>query len=181
MNVSRWAVVIIGCLLFFGVGFIAGGYVEAGALGPGSAGDPLAAKSYVEKAVTAKISKLQTQADALQTKITNLQQTVDKIQTEVSSNQGSKANTLEVSQQTPAQTKLEQVKAVSVTIATGKVATVTASSVNVRKGPGADTVKVSGLLKGQTVKVLKIETGWVNVDLGAGVTGWISKDLVEIK
>jgi hypothetical protein len=194
VNVSRWAVVIIGCLLFFGVGFVAGGFVEAGALSPGSAGDPLAAKSYVEKAVGEKTSKLQAQVDALQARILNLQKTVEKLKTEI--NPGTVAGVnppaLEVEKQPSVEVKKpiveEEVAPItsneeitSDAIPTGKSATVIAASVNVRKGPGATYPKVSGLLKGKSVSVLIIQNGWVYVDLGANVKGWVSKDLVEIK
>ena len=194
MNVSRWAVVIIGCLLFFGVGFIAGGFVEAGALSPGSVGDPLAAKSYVEKVVSEKISKLQKQADTLQATVTNLQQSVEKLKTQAKIStvtsinspapEAVKVSSVEV--KTPI--KQEEIKPVTTneevsadTIPTGKLATIMGASVNVRQGPGANYPKVSGLLKGKTVAVLIIQNGWVYVDLGANVKGWVSKDLVEIK
>ena len=180
MNIGRWAIVIIGCLLFFGIGYKSGEFVEAGGIAPGSVGDPLAAKSYVDKAVTEKLTQLQSQSQNLESKVTELQQTVVKLQeglknAEVVAN----GETFPTDDQLPPKNTGDKTTITSQK-PTGQIATVTAPSANVRSGAGKDFPIVTGLLKGKSVPVLAVQNDWVNVELG-NVKGWVSKDLVEIK
>lgn len=183
MNVGRWAIVIIGCLLFFGIGFKAGEYVEAGGLMPGSSGDPLAAKSYVDKAVTEKLVQLQSQAEDLDAKVVALQQTVNKLEGKIGTTATVQDNAPVVNtepepvQETQPQTPQPVQPDVK---PTGKNAKIITSSANVRKGPGTNYEIVAGLLLGTSVPVLKIEDKWIYVDLG-NTKGWINQNLVEIK
>ena len=175
MNVGRWAIVIIGCMLFFGIGFKAGEFVEAGGITPGSVGDPLAAKSYVDKAVGEKITELQAQAESLAAKVKDLQDTVDKLQSKV----GVQTN-VSGSEPAPQSAPTKSVENTEENVSpTGQTAYVKASA-NVRKGPGTNYEIVSGLSNGKSVPVLKIEGDWVYVDLG-DKKGWINRNLVEIK
>lgn len=54
-------------------------------------------------------------------------------------------------------------------------ATVTASSLNVRKAPGTDADKIGSLANGSVVRALSVENGWVKI-LYNGHIGYVSKD-----
>jgi uncharacterized protein YraI len=66
--------------------------------------------------------------------------------------------------------------------ATGAVMTVTASSLNVRSGPGASNPVVAGspLTQGTTVHAQQTQDGWTQVvAAGSGVTGWVSAKYLQ--
>ena len=61
-----------------------------------------------------------------------------------------------------------------------KDGSVSASSLNIRSGPGAHNDKVAKPLKnGAAVKVLEEDSGWYKVE--TSITGWVSKDHVKLK
>lgn len=62
-----------------------------------------------------------------------------------------------------------------------KTATVAASNVNVRSGPGTGFAKIITVNKPQQFKVIKESAGWYNLDLGNGRNGWILGKLLTIK
>lgn len=55
-----------------------------------------------------------------------------------------------------------------------QAARVTASGLNVRTGPSADTERIDILELGQTVDVLGEQSGWLQIKMPDGRTGWIS-------
>lgn len=57
-------------------------------------------------------------------------------------------------------------------------ATVTASSLNVRKGPGTDADKIGSLANGAVVRVLKEEKGWAEILHGKSL-GYVSKEYLK--
>ncbi len=56
--------------------------------------------------------------------------------------------------------------------------TVTASSLNVRKGPGTDHDKIGSLANGETIKVLGESNGWVKI-LYNNKIGYVSRDYLK--
>ncbi|WP_151737371.1 N-acetylmuramoyl-L-alanine amidase [Paenibacillus tengchongensis] len=60
-----------------------------------------------------------------------------------------------------------------------RTATVTASSLRIRSGPGT-TYEVKGALKERdTITVLKTESGWARIRTAAGETGWVSGQYIS--
>lgn len=58
-------------------------------------------------------------------------------------------------------------------------ATVTASALNVRKGPSTDTDKIGSLPNGTTVNVLAEENGWVKI-LHKNTLGYVSREYLQM-
>lgn len=63
---------------------------------------------------------------------------------------------------------------------TVKTATVTASALNVRKGPGTSYAKLSVVYKNKKYTVLETKNGWHKITYASGKTGWISGSYVKI-
>ncbi|MGB9867134.1 MAG: N-acetylmuramoyl-L-alanine amidase [Bacillota bacterium] len=61
------------------------------------------------------------------------------------------------------------------------LATVTATSANLRQGPGTSYAIVGRAAKSQTFRALGVRTGWVKVEFSPGKTAWISDTLVSMK
>ncbi|MFA5624851.1 MAG: SH3 domain-containing protein [Bradymonadales bacterium] len=58
-------------------------------------------------------------------------------------------------------------------------ATVTASALNVRKGPSTETDKIGSLAQGSTVNILGEEKGWAKI-LHKNTLGYVSKEYLDI-
>lgn len=58
--------------------------------------------------------------------------------------------------------------------------TVTAGVLNVRNGPGTDSSIKGYLYEGDTVSVLEKDNGWLRVQLGNKITGWVSDKYIKI-
>lgn len=62
----------------------------------------------------------------------------------------------------------------------GKIATVTASTLNVRKGPSTSYSVLSKIHSGANVKILDSNSnGWYKVELSSGLTGWCDGDYLS--
>ena len=62
----------------------------------------------------------------------------------------------------------------------GKIATVTASTLNVRSGAGTNHSVISKVYKGNVVKILNVASnGWNKVQLTSGISGWVSGDYLN--
>ncbi len=63
------------------------------------------------------------------------------------------------------------------------VGVVTANSLNVRSGPGADNGIVGSLVQGAEVGILGYsdDETWVNIELADGTEGWVSAGYLEVK
>ncbi|MDD2717239.1 MAG: SH3 domain-containing protein [Candidatus Wallbacteria bacterium] len=62
----------------------------------------------------------------------------------------------------------------------GSQGTVTAASLNVRKGPGTSYEIVDCLASGATVPIQESSNGWCKVTTPKGITGWVSKSYLNI-
>ncbi len=62
-----------------------------------------------------------------------------------------------------------------------KTATVDISVLNVRSGPGLQHTRINQVTKGQVLPVLSEQSGWVQVTLSNGSSGWVTKEYVTIK
>ncbi|MGL5506875.1 MAG: SH3 domain-containing protein, partial [Paraclostridium sp.] len=60
------------------------------------------------------------------------------------------------------------------TPSTGKMATVTASALNVRSGPSTSNSVVGKAYKGNSVEILESSNGWSKIKLSNGTVGWAS-------
>ncbi|MDD2716878.1 MAG: SH3 domain-containing protein [Candidatus Wallbacteria bacterium] len=62
----------------------------------------------------------------------------------------------------------------------GQTGTVTASSLNVRKGPGTQYAIVCSLSNGTVVTILETQSGWHKVNAPNGKTGWAAGNYIKI-
>ncbi|SFC11020.1 Beta-N-acetylglucosaminidase [Alkalibacterium subtropicum] len=60
------------------------------------------------------------------------------------------------------------------------VARITATTLNVRQGPGTSHSIITTVNSGQRYTILKGESGWYQLDLGNGQLGWVSGDYVTV-
>lgn len=64
-------------------------------------------------------------------------------------------------------------------VSSGQWVRITASSLNVRSGPGSANQVLFSLAGGDEVEVLGESSGWLNVRDGAGRTGWVSANFAR--
>ena len=57
---------------------------------------------------------------------------------------------------------------------------ITATSLNVRSGPGTDFEVLGSVKKGEVVVQLRESPGWVQIQLESGTIGWVSDKYVEV-
>ena len=62
---------------------------------------------------------------------------------------------------------------------TGKKATVTASTLNVRSGPSTSYSITTKVYKGETVEVLESSNGWSKIKTSSGKIGWASEEYLS--
>lgn len=62
-----------------------------------------------------------------------------------------------------------------------KTGTVTATKLNLRKGPGTKNAIINSLSKGQKVTVLDTTKDWYKVETSKGIQGWVSDTYVTFK
>ena len=62
-----------------------------------------------------------------------------------------------------------------------KQGTVTAKTLNVRKGAGTKYKSCAKLKKGNVVTILQVKSGWVKIKMSNGKTGWVSSKYLKIK
>ena len=65
------------------------------------------------------------------------------------------------------------------TSTTGKKATVTASTLNVRSGPSTSYSITTKVYKGETVEVLESSNGWSKIKTASGEIGWASEEYLS--
>ena len=65
----------------------------------------------------------------------------------------------------------------------GNVCTIkgSCSAANVRLGPSVKAAIVAKMRRGDSAEVIGAKSGWLNVKLGSGKKGWVSKALVEYR
>ena len=143
-------------------GFFLSSRVMAGSAQPGSAADPLVSKSYVDQQVA-----------ALNKQIADLEQAVAQLQKQQGITPIQPAPATQTAQ--PVQTsaaKQVYIKAEN-------------NSVNLRQGPGTNYSIVGTLGRGkpsvEPMTMLAQNSGWDQVRLPDGRTGWISGSLVELR
>jgi N-acetylmuramoyl-L-alanine amidase len=64
---------------------------------------------------------------------------------------------------------------------TFKTATVDVSVLNIRSGPGLQHARLTQATIGTVLPVLSEQTGWVQISLSDGRTGWVSRDFVTVR
>ena len=174
MGKGRAAILITSAVVFLTAGFVLGQMVQAVGTIPGSADDPLVAKSYVEEAVGKQVASLQTSIAELQAKVTTLEAQLA----------GKNSTTEEPTQpveDTPDATVTPPADTTPTVTADGQKVTVTAASANVRSGPGTTYDKVITILKGDEGTLLGEENGWYRVKFGDGQEGWVANWLVQVE
>ncbi|MGD0622078.1 MAG: SH3 domain-containing protein [Thermacetogeniaceae bacterium] len=151
-------------LVAFGVaaGFFVASRVMAGGNGPGSAADPLVARSYVDEQVATYIAGLQQRVSDLTAREAQLEQALAEVQKQ----QG-------ITPIQPAQAAAPK----QLYIKTGN------SYVNLRQGPGTSYPLVGTATRGnpdsEPMTVLAESGGWYQVRLPDSRTGWVAGWLVE--
>ncbi len=160
-------------LVVFGVaaGFFVASRVMAGGNGPGSAADPLVARSYVDEQVATYIAGLQQRVSDLSAREAQLEQALAEAQKQQGITPIQPAQTTTPSQ--PAQAA-----------APGQLYIKAGNSyVNLRPGPGTSYPLVGTAISGnpdsEPMTVLAASGGWYQVRLPDNRTGWVAGWLVE--
>lgn len=145
--------VISVCLVFvvLGVGIFVGKQVSAAGNDPGSQGDPLVAKSYVDTKIAAILDRL------------------TKLENDVAQLQKNAAPTAPT--QTPSQPPASA----------SKTGVVKGWYVNVRTGPGTNYSVVTTVNKGASGTVLDSQKGWYKLKFANGTSGWIAGWLLSVQ
>jgi len=159
MTKGRAALLAVASIVFLTVGFVIGQMVQAAGAIPGSAGDPLVARSYVKKIVGETVAGMQTKIDELQAAVDDLEKKVEVL-----------------SPSTPSTSPADQ----EPTSGT-KVVTVTGKSANIRTGPGTNYDKITTLVQGDKASFAGEENGWYQIVLPDGRKGWVANWLVQVK
>ncbi len=163
------------CLLFAlplvvgtGLGFLLGSVVFAGGEGPGSASDPLVARSYVDERVKGYVRELEERVAALNERALKLEEELAELQKRYESAPGQPGGGSDGGSGGSASAPGSGV----VYIKEGN------SYVNLRSGPGTNHEIVGKALPGQPLTVVGREGDWYRVRLGDGMTAWIAAWLV---
>lgn len=155
-NRKRAALLI--CVAFlFGAFFAVQGQVIAGesGTGPGTKGDPLVSRSYVEE-----------QVNKLQQQVTKLQQEVGYLKGELA----------QIREQYAPGENLDTDVSVK-----GKQGIVSSEKgAIVRSGPGKNFAQVGGLKKAAKVEILEHQGGWYRITTKTGLSGWVSGKLLVV-
>jgi TolA-binding protein len=190
MTKGRIALLFIAAMVFLSVGFVIGQIVQAAGTIPGTSGDPLVAKSYVEKVVNETVSDLQSKLDEMESKVLALEEMIGDLssgktvssskgnaQSNSSSNSGSSGSN---SKSSTTGTDREPDNGGGSSVK-GKTAEVSGSSANVRTGPGTSYERITTLVQGDTVTLILEENSWYKVTLSDGQEGWIANWLLKVK
>ncbi len=165
MSFKRWMLIIMGVAALFAVGFLAGQAVVAqpgtGAV-PGSADDPLVAQSFVDKLVGDTVDSMRRQVEDLNARLDELTRVVAVVEAQKGS---------------PPPPPVVQPTPQPVT----RRGVVTATSANMRSGPGTGFLKIVTLNKNASFTVWEERDGWVRISLTDGQTGWVSASLVRVE
>ncbi len=150
-------------------GFFLGRVVGADTGAPGSASDPLVAKSYVDEQVSSYVRDLEGQIAALEKKAAELEQQLARLRQGTGTAVQSSAGSSSVAQGQAAAEQLLRV-------------TEENSYVNLRQGPGTDYPLVGKVVRNdpssEPMTVLGKSGDWYHVRLPDGRTGWVAAWLV---
>ncbi|HWJ02886.1 MAG TPA: SH3 domain-containing protein [Verrucomicrobiae bacterium] len=152
----RNLVIAVVVVTVIGAGVLIGKQVGAAGVDPGSQGDPLVAKSYVDS----KIANILDRLTKLESDVAEIKSTLSK--TPAPSTPSTPSNPT-----TPAPTV--------------KKGTVSGAWVNIRSGPGTGYSKVTTVGKGTVGEVLGSDSGWYKIKLGNGTVGWIAGWLFTVQ
>jgi len=158
MKGKRYLLFAVTALVGAIIGFSLGSTVFAGGWEPGSASDPLVARSYVDEQVQNYIKELEERISALNTRTLELEKELANLQA------GSGTTT-------PADTT-----------PTGQVVFIKEdnSYVNLRSGPGTNHETVGRVLPGEPLVVIGQDNDWYQVRLSDGQVAWIAAWLVTV-
>lgn len=181
------SLIIVG-ILSLAIGFFTGQAVNADAPAPGSEGDPLVSKSFMDVSLQSRVTEMQGTIDGLNNKIKELSEQVNTLSAKLNlipktsdnnSNNNNQNNT--GNNNTPAQPPKEVVKQYAYVLESNSY-----SSVNVRSGPGTTYDIVDKAQKNEPMEILKKEQDkegklWYQVKLQNGKTAWVASWVVEVR
>jgi uncharacterized protein YgiM (DUF1202 family) len=179
-------IVIFGVIISIGGGFWVGSKVAGSSIFPGSADDPLAGQSYVDKAMDERVRELEAKLSDLELKTQVLENELmtllgdaglptNAIRPE-SPSTPSVANPSSPVAPTAAPPTTTPVVPVDVI---GKTARVSGDSVvNLRQSPNTSSTVLRKLVASDTFTIVKVDNDWYQVQLSDGSTGWVAGWLV---
>lgn len=150
-NKGKMAILVIGALVFFSVGFVGGQITKALVVLPGDSSDPVATASYVEATVGEKVAALSLEIEELEAEIAALKGT--GVTTDTTDDTGSSSTTT-------------------------TTLTVTGDTVNLRSEASTSSDILASMKKGDTVTKISEENDWIKVTYGS-LTGYVAAYLVE--
>ena len=160
-NRGRFAILVVGAVVFLALGFVIGQVVQALGSMPGSADDPLVAQSYVQQLVGEKTAALQTQLEALQTELTTLKQAIG-VSSSTVPDPSTGTNT-------------------GTTVSNPTKVEITASTVNIREKASTTATKIGSAVKGDILTYVATEGDWYKIKMANGTAGYVSASLGKLK
>lgn len=163
-NKGKMAILVIGALVFFSVGFVGGQITKALVTLPGDSSNPVATESYVEATVGEKVAALSLEIEELEAEIAALKGTgvtADSTTDDTSSSNTSTNSSTTTNSSTSANTL-----------------TVTGDTVNLRAEASTSSEILASMKKGDTVTKISEENDWIKVTYGS-LTGYVAGYLVE--
>lgn len=184
----RKKIVLPILLLSFILGIFVGQSVFAGGITPGSEGDPLVTKAFVESALNSQLSQLQQQVAQLQNEADNLRQQVAFLESKLGVKapiQTSTPNTNNNSQSgtvtpPPSEPQPDPVTSQPKQKVAYVKASNSANTVNTRSGSGTSYNIVAKVAKGSKMIILDEENDWYRVKLEDGKLAWVANWVVDV-
>jgi hypothetical protein len=186
MRKKTWFFGIFLLTVFLGIGFWVGQSVSAETNQPGSTGDPLVSKSYVDEQVTGKIAALESKIAILTTRTEALEKTIQELQARLagqSTGGTTTPGTTTSSTGTAAPNTGTTTPSAGTTTPTAaaKIVYVKAGNtvVNLRSGPGTNHALAGKVNRGTPMTVTETAGDWYKVKLPDGKIAWVAGWLVS--
>lgn len=163
---SLAGVLLIGAV----IGFLVASAVYAGGAEPGSASDPLVARSYADERIRAYVSELEKKVAELSARAQQLEAELAKLQKQVGVTPSSTGAAAPSAQNTGAQAAGFQIGQKLYILPEN-------SAVNLRQGPGTSYAVVATAVRGsgcEPLTVISRSGDWYQVRLADGRTGWVA-------
>ncbi len=159
-NKGKMAILVIGALVFFSVGFVGGQITKALVTLPGDTSNPVATQSYVEATVGEKVAALSLE--------------IEELEAEIAALKGTGVTTDSTTDDTGSSTTTTT----TTTTTTANTLTVTGETVNLRAEASTSSEILASMKKGDTVTKISEENDWIKVTYGS-LTGYVAGYLVE--
>lgn len=161
----RFAACVTSILLLVAILLYPGNFALAA--DPGSAQDPLVTQSYIDN----QVKTLQAQVYALEGRISILEARLSGLSSVVPTPPASTGTGV----QTPTKPVVQPISGKKVYPKAGM------NNINIRSGPGTDFVALGKLNALKPLPFLSERSGWYQIRMPDGRSGWVTKELTEVR